>query len=135
MPHGIVAFHAYTTTFQHSYLSCITDVINERQINGTPPFLKRTKESVVSRQSPQEVTNVKQDMRATDNKEQDRKEAEQVSKCMRTPQCQQASSAGSPLRAALPSATAIKEDSESPKLKYTLPPTEIHDDRLFKKVG
>jgi hypothetical protein len=76
----------------------------------------------------------KQDMRATDE-EQDRKEGEQEPKCMRTPPCQQASPAGSPVRAALPPAAPIKEDSELPKLKYPPPPTEIHDGRLFKKVG
>jgi hypothetical protein len=77
----------------------------------------------------------KQDTRATDEDNQDRKEAEQKPKCMRTPHCQQASSAKSTVRAALPPAAPIREDSASPQLKYPLAPTEIHDGRLFRKVG
>jgi hypothetical protein len=75
-----------------------------------------------------------QDLCATSEVNSDREEAKQESECS-TSQPVAASSAGSTARPALQPATRSIEDLKSPTLKYALPPTEIHDGRLFRKVG
>jgi hypothetical protein len=75
-----------------------------------------------------------QDLHATSEVDSDREEAEQKSECSIS-QPVAVSSAASTAHPALQPVTPSIEDSKPPALKYPLPPTEIHDGRLFRKVG
>jgi hypothetical protein len=77
----------------------------------------------------------RQNSLATDTDSEDHKDAKLEPGRRSSAPCLAASSAESTARTALPPAKPSKENSKPPELNYPLPPTEIHDGLLFRKVG
>jgi hypothetical protein len=77
----------------------------------------------------------RQNLLATDTDSEDRKDTKSEPGRRSSAPCLAASSAENTARTALPPATPSKENSKSAELKYPLPPSEIHDGLLFRKVG